>query len=286
MASTTFVRIGVAGRSVLLLAGFAFSGAAFAIDGVIEINQVRALRGGITTGDTAGFPVTISAPGSYRLTSNLDLRGEFSPQNVTAINVTGSNVSIDMNGFSIIGPATCTGTGATLACSPSGTGFGITTSGNPDNLTLRDGTIRGMGAGAVYLFGTKGALLSRLHVINNGDGITLAAGSALLDSFVMYNKGVAAVLANGVDITSVILRGNTVVGNFGAGISVNKGSVITGNSIVGNGGHGLDYTPGSGAGNNVLMGNNGGAANPQTSGGSEIGLNVCDHSPNPSTACP
>jgi hypothetical protein len=44
-----------------------------AVDGVIEINQSRALAGGVTPGDAPGFPVTISARGSYRLTGNLDL---------------------------------------------------------------------------------------------------------------------------------------------------------------------------------------------------------------------
>ena len=42
-----------------------------AIDGAREINQTRAGLGGVTAGDTAGFPVTIDEPGSYVLTSNL-----------------------------------------------------------------------------------------------------------------------------------------------------------------------------------------------------------------------
>jgi len=42
-----------------------------AVDGVIEINQARALAGG--PGDEPGFPVTIYASGSYRLTSNLSV---------------------------------------------------------------------------------------------------------------------------------------------------------------------------------------------------------------------
>lgn len=41
-----------------LLLGLA--GSAWAVDGVIDINQARALAGGVTPGDTAGFPVTIS----------------------------------------------------------------------------------------------------------------------------------------------------------------------------------------------------------------------------------
>ena len=45
-------------------------------DGAIEINAVRAAAGGINgsvISDPPGFPVLITQPGSYRLTSNLDL---------------------------------------------------------------------------------------------------------------------------------------------------------------------------------------------------------------------
>jgi hypothetical protein len=64
-----------------------------AVDGVNEINQVRAAAGGIAPGDAAGFPVTIDAPGSYRLTSNLDLRGEPTPEDAVGIRVTADDVT-------------------------------------------------------------------------------------------------------------------------------------------------------------------------------------------------
>ena len=57
---------------ILLLTGTV---PAFAADGVIEINQARAKAGGVTPGDTPLFPVTISQPGSYRLTGNSERRG-------------------------------------------------------------------------------------------------------------------------------------------------------------------------------------------------------------------
>jgi hypothetical protein len=52
-----------------------------AVDGVLEINQA-CVSVGCFPGDLAGFPVTISSTGSYRLTSSLDVTGEGSPQNV------------------------------------------------------------------------------------------------------------------------------------------------------------------------------------------------------------
>jgi len=59
-------------RCLAVLAGLtAVAVPAYAVDGVVLINQSVALSGNVTPGDTPGFPVTISAPGSYRLSSNL-----------------------------------------------------------------------------------------------------------------------------------------------------------------------------------------------------------------------
>jgi hypothetical protein len=48
---------------VLAIAVSLAASEAFAIDGVIELNQVRAEAGGVSPGDASGFPVTISQPG-------------------------------------------------------------------------------------------------------------------------------------------------------------------------------------------------------------------------------
>ena len=78
-----------------------------AVDGVILIDQNKALAGNVTPGDTAGFPVTISQPGSYRLSSNLTV-----PSGQSAITITVPNVTIDLNGFSMTTPAQPSGGGA------------------------------------------------------------------------------------------------------------------------------------------------------------------------------
>jgi hypothetical protein len=51
----------------------AISGRLFAQDGVVIIDQTRAIAGNVTPGDVPGVPVTISRSGSYRLDSNLIL---------------------------------------------------------------------------------------------------------------------------------------------------------------------------------------------------------------------
>ena len=78
---------------------------AFAVDGVVEINQVCAVNTGCFSGDAAGFPVTIESSGSYILTSSLE-----TSLTSNAIEVTATDVDIDLNGFKLLGPATCTGT--------------------------------------------------------------------------------------------------------------------------------------------------------------------------------
>src|SRR5881409_3648374 len=80
-----------------------FSSSLYAVDGVVLIGQYSALAGNVTPGDTAGFPVTISLPGSYRLSGNLTV-----PDFSSAILITAEHVTLDLNGFSIIGPVTCT----------------------------------------------------------------------------------------------------------------------------------------------------------------------------------
>src|SRR5713226_8937081 len=92
----------------------------YAVDGVILIDQSRALAGNVTPGDLPGFPVTIYLPGSYRLSGNLTVPDA----NTTAILITASNVALDLNGFSILGPTVCV-VGVATTCSPSGVGNGV-----------------------------------------------------------------------------------------------------------------------------------------------------------------
>jgi hypothetical protein len=83
--------------AMLCLAGvFAFSPSAYA-RGVVLITQAKAMAGDVTPGDAPGFPVSITRSGSYRLTTNL--RTPSGP----AIEIVADNVSLNLNGFSIIG---------------------------------------------------------------------------------------------------------------------------------------------------------------------------------------
>ena len=87
--------------SALLMTGvFAIPGNAQNVtgDGVVLIDQQHALVGGIGDGDASGFPVTITQPGIYRLTSNLQV-----PTGKNGIEIASNDVTLDLNGFSIRG---------------------------------------------------------------------------------------------------------------------------------------------------------------------------------------
>ena len=94
-------------------------------DGRSEINQAAALFGGITTSDLPGFPVTLDRSGSYVLTGSLSV-----PDAATdAIEIVASEVTLDLAGFSVSGPVSCTGDGGGLICTPSGAGVGVDADG-------------------------------------------------------------------------------------------------------------------------------------------------------------
>ena len=103
------------------------------------IDQNKALAGSVTPGDLPGFPITLSVPGSYKLTGNLVV-----PASLPGVVVTATGVTLDLNGFSISGPGTCTRNDITAVV----TCVGL--SGDPDGVyfksggnTLRNGIVRG-----------------------------------------------------------------------------------------------------------------------------------------------
>lgn len=132
-------------RFMLALVLITFATPALATDGVLEINQTCAVQTGCFPGDSAGFPVTITATGSYRLTSNLtgiafDIDGIF---------LSGRLITIDFNGFSLSSGAF-----------GSGTGNGIRGSGVDGQFvsftTIKNGMIRGFGGLGIALGLAKG----------------------------------------------------------------------------------------------------------------------------------
>lgn len=227
-------------------------------DGVTVITQERALIGGITAADTPGFPVTLSQPGSYRLASNLDVRGEPSAENVTAIDVTADDVAIDLNGFAILGP------GATVPVV--GSGDGVQGNGR-FRLVVRNGRISGMGGDGIDIFGSSNQAPQVRDVVagnNGGVGIRVGSGALVADCTAVGNAvGIGADIAvvrdsmahqnsgSGISASWSTVSGCTAYSNGGNGIRVTS-STVTGCKVRDSGSAGIDGTT---AGPNLITGN-------------------------------
>ncbi len=263
--------------------------ASSADDGVIEINQVRALAGGVTEEDAPGFPVTIAESGSYRLTGNLDLSGEAEPANTTAIDIRrpADVVSLDLNGFSILGTTRCGD--PPFMCEPTGAGDGIR-SQNGVLVRVSNGIVTGMGASGIRLGG--GGTVFDARASHNGQcGICILGSPGIVVGCTADSNGLDGIgVLNGVvrENTSrdnarigIVVRAASVVRNNGAngnllgGIATTEatiGSVVLGNSVHANGGTGLALAPSSGFADNVASAN----AGLQVLGGIEMDPNACN----------
>ncbi len=198
-------------------------------NGVVLIDQVRAKAGGVSPGDTAGFPVTISRAGSYRLMGNLDVSGEANPQNVTAIAITADNVTLDLNGFAILGPVS----GCPAACSPGG-GSGSGISSDNDRIKVMNGTIAGMGYYGVSLH--DDAIVEGVKVHGcAGYGILLSS-HGLVSGCTLTANGSAGGGEGGISAwRDMVIRDNSVSGNAGTGIELGETGVIRDNTVFSNG---------------------------------------------------
>lgn len=179
------------------------------------INQSKALAGNISPGDEPGFPITISRPGHYKLTGNLSV-----PAGTQGIVITAHDVTLDMNGFTLAGPNSCTRNASSrvVTCTTVASLVGIQTQGN--GVVIRDGAVRGFRYG---VHGNEGETLLRMHVTENTlDGVISAntyAGMAIIDSVIDRNGQHGLVL----DLGQV--RGSRVGHNGGDGIRT--GGIVT-----------------------------------------------------------
>jgi len=201
---------------------------AFAVDGVVLINQSTITSGlpGCKDPYLGDFPIVICSPGSYRLSGNLSVPAAQATRD--AIDITSDNVSLDLNGFRILGTGTCSGTNGSCAV-----GDGIHSFN--DGTTVQNGSIVGFTHG-VWISapsGGTGALVENIRVSNTYTGIWVETGGIVRLSSVAqcYTKGIY-LEAGG------ILERNTAFQNGDTGLEIWYGSAI-GNVAAGNAGTGL-----------------------------------------------
>jgi hypothetical protein len=155
------------------------------------IDQNQALAGNVTPGDTAGFPITISQPGHYKLISNLNV-----PAGSKGILITAKHVTLDLNGFTVSGPGTCSWNSSTyqVSCSQAAdwTVSGIEIGAGAVGAVIQNGTVRGFAGAGIFGPG-QGQLISGLRVLENGgDGVSTGndfGGAVVRNSFAEFNRG-------------------------------------------------------------------------------------------------
>jgi hypothetical protein len=189
---------------LLLLTGTVGS-TAWAREGRLEINQA-CVSSGCFPGDSAGFPVTVtSTTGVTSIVLTGDL--EVTDPSQTAISLVVEHATLDLNGFTIAGPVTCTGSGSTRTCDP---GAGVAVISFADRVTVRNGAVTGFGGG----------------------GLRLGRGAHVEDVIAASNGG------NGIETGDrATIEGAKSIGNAGFGIESN--GVITDCAVAGNGSNGI-----------------------------------------------
>jgi hypothetical protein len=251
----------VAAVSAILL--FRVDTPARAADGRLEINQACA-GAGCLPGDTAGFPIQVTQPGSYVLTSEL-----VAPPMTRAIEVTGSSVRIDLNGFRVLGDGTGTAdgihvTGVHVEISHGtvenfgGHGIRVAIPGfaarvvdvkaldNGDNgvsaglaAVVEDTEARANGVHGIGV--ADNSAVSRCRAIGNGgNGFVIGIQSLIADSMSVANDESGYIVFDG-----SIVRGNVATLNDAAGFLISPTSLVTNNLALANGGVGLTAGMGS-----------------------------------------
>ncbi len=263
------------------LAGLLLSvgGRALAADGVLEINQACAAGAGCFAGDAAGFRATISASGSYRLTSNLSPTAAVN--GIQSVSGT-SHVTLDLNGFAIIGSASAL--------------QGIFIDAGVD-WEIRNGVVRGFAEHGISdsasgsghraidvraidsgLYGihltARGSLIRDCYASGNLAGLAVGPEGTITGSTSENNVG--GISSDGITAgRGSRVAGNVSSGNAGDGIRTQEDCIVLDNTVRGNTGFGLRLGDSStGHARNSVNGNAGGSV----AGGTQLGPNVCDGS--------
>ena len=163
----------------------------------------------------ASAPFTISAPGSYYLTTNL-----VGASGANGITIACGNVTLDLEGFALTGVAESFN--------------GVQVSGSHTNVSVRNGTISGWGNFGVdaYSYSPHNVRLERLNVSANGAHGLAASDGMVQDCCCTSNHSMGILIERGV--VSDCLAHN----NAGYGILADR-SMVRGCHARNNAGYGI-----------------------------------------------
>ena len=166
------------------------------------------------------LPFVISSPGSYYVTKNL----QNATVNQTAISIDSSNVTLDLNGF-------------TLSSIPGVIYGAIYVAPGRTNIEIKNGNIvgninlAGFTNGISCAYGPRNLKIDRINVSGCGIGI-IASHAILTDCSAHANGNIGLSADNGLIVNS------TAYGNGGIGLVANYGSIL--NCVAtSNGSHGI-----------------------------------------------
>ena len=191
---------------------------------------------------TPAAAFVINSSGSYYLSGDRAASGN-------GIEVNADNVTIDLKGYSLIGPGT-------------GTNYGIYMNGRT-SVEICNGTVRDFGDDGIYeqSYAGRGHRLICVRAVSNGDrGINLiSTGNLVKDCTAVSNADIGIYVYNGSTIVSntaydnqsygihagggSTIVSNTAYDNQSGGIYAGSGSTVTGNTARKNGDDGIlaDY---------------------------------------------
>ncbi len=211
---------------LLLLAALAIPFQAFAVDGVVLINQSTVMA-------TGGFPYRITQPGSYRLTGNLTI-GSTQNGNLdsvdSAIWIQSNNVTLDLNGFSIIVTDSLGGalTHPIYAIVEAGRYRGITIRNGTIDVTSNSSNVLGSNLNGIYLKTSHHGLLDSLAITAIGaaanaflpQGAPVQLGSDFVLNRIRANAGFGTILCSGGVVVNSVINFMSLAGCATSAISI------------------------------------------------------------------
>lgn len=166
--------------------------------------------------------MTLSDSGSYYVTQNLE--ANFCGGH--CIDIQADNVTLDLNGFAVF---------HTFDCSLNGVN-----SGSYENITVKNGTVRGFSNHGVAMGGARNALVSEIRSYGNGDhGIVGGHAGTVRNCVTDSNGGYGIDGLNGSVVVNCTARENGLFGIRG-----NNGAVVTECSAWSNDGGGIQINNG------------------------------------------
>ena len=174
--------------------------------------------------DIAYSPYTISKPGAYIVVTNLT-----TAQNLNCITIATSDVTIDLNGHTLYGAGTATGSSV----------YGIYGSAAQNDITVTNGVVRDFRQSGVYFLGSNVDVSHVKSIQNRIFGIYMANNGVVKNNIAEGN------LSDGIrGDTNCTITGNSARSNGGNGIRSSFSGVITGNSSYSNSGDGIFVSDG------------------------------------------